>query len=179
MTAPRPTAWVLALAAALLASASARAAEPVQNPDRTCPRIVILGNADHATNFEGKGRDVTDIVYTAKLASVDGSCRHRGSNQVNIEVTATVTAEQGLAAKGTELEIPIFAAVIDPEELVVTKETATATLKFERGQRSGSTTAEFRTIKLVLAEDTIGEDLEVVVGLQLDKDQLDYVRAGH
>ena len=174
-----PLVHALVWGAALVVGSAAHAAESGRNVDQTCPRIVILGDADHSTSFDGSGRDVTDVVYKAKIASVDGDCRHKGEHQVNITVTATVTAEQGLAAKGNEISIPLFAAVIDPEELVVTKEQATATVKFERGTRTGQAVAEFKTIKLELSEDTVGEDLEVLVGLQLDKDQLDYLRSGH
>jgi hypothetical protein len=171
---------IYALAAlALLAAAPLSAAESNRRVDETCPKFVILGDADHATIFQGEGRDVTDILYKSKLEAVDGSCKHKGTSQLNIEVKAHLSAELGLAAKSETVEIPVFVAVIDPEQLVVTKETATATLKFERTSRKGEADAEFKTIKLELSEGTIGEDLEVVVGLQLDKAQLDYIRGGH
>jgi hypothetical protein len=150
-----------------------------QRVDETCPKIVILGDANHATSFAGEGRDVTDILYKTKLESVDGGCKHKGADGINIDVTATVSAELGLAAKSSTLEVPLFIAIIDPEELVVTKQEATATIKFEKGSRKAQGVLAFKTIKLALSEDTVGEDLEVVVGLQLDKDQLNYIRGGH
>jgi hypothetical protein len=166
------------LALAPLAAAQDQSAAR-QRVDETCPKIVILGDANHATRFAGEGRDVTDILYKTKLDSVDGGCKHKGANGITIDITAQVSAELGLAAKSSTLEVPLFIAIIDPEELVVTKQEATATIKFERGSRKGQGIAEFKSVKLALSEDTVGEDLEVVVGLQLDKDQLNYIRGGH
>jgi hypothetical protein len=151
--------------------------EPAQ--DASCPSIAVLADADRSTVFDGKGRDVTNIVYQTSLKPGAVTCKHRKNHQINIDVSAVIGATLGLAAETHEIEVPYFIAIIDPEELVVTKINGSARIVVEKGSRSAALPIESQTIKLALEEDTHGNDLEVLIGLQLDKDQLDYNRAGH
>jgi hypothetical protein len=147
--------------------------------DTSCPRIASLADADRSTVFDGKGRDVTDIVYQAHLTHPTVECKHRKDRQLNVTVAAEIGVVPGLAAESGEIEVPYFIAIIDPEQLVVTKEQGTARVSIEAGSRTASVKIEKDAIKLVLEKDTAGADLEVVVGLQLDKDQLAYNRMSH
>jgi len=191
----RSVLWLMAALAAGFLASPARAQygsppEPVPEPykpedsepqgkkraDTTCPSIAVLADANRSTVFDGKGKDVTDIVYQAHLSNPVLDCRHKKGSQLNITVKVTVGAELGLAANTREIEIPYFVAIIDPEQMVVTKEKGVALVKIARDGRTGSLEVESPTIKLALEEDTVGADLEVLLGLQLDKDQLDYNR---
>jgi hypothetical protein len=139
----------------------------------------VLSDANRSTIFDGQGKDVTNIVYKAHLSDPAVSCKHKRGDQLNIDVKAVLGIELGLAATTREIEIPYFIAIVDPEEMVVTKEKGTMVVKVQRDSRTGAATLESPTIKLGLEEDTVGADLEVLVGLQLDKDQLEFNRLGH
>ncbi len=152
--------------------------EAKKQEDTTCPRVAALADADRSTVFDGKGRDVTNIVYQARLTSPTLSCKHRKNGQLNMTIAAEIGVEPGLATEAREIEVPYFIAIIDPEQLVVTKEQGMARIRVEPGSRTASVKVENDSIKLELEQDTAGADLEVLVGLQLDKDQLAYNRMG-
>ena len=147
--------------------------------DTSCPGIAVIADADRSTVFDGKGLDVTNIVYQTSLKPGTVSCKHKKGRQINIDVSAVIGAELGLAAESHEIEVPYFIAVIDPEDMVVTKLNETVRVVVGKGGRTAALPVESKTIKLVLEEDTRGNDLQVLVGLQLDKSQLDYNRTGH
>lgn len=172
-----PFAMLAALLVGAVASAPARAAD--EREDETCPRLAVLSDADHSTVFDGEGRDVTNIVYKATLGAAALKCKHRSGNRLKIDISAVIGIERGLAATERDIEVPYFIAVIDPEQLVVTKQQGLALIKAERGSRTAAATIESATITLELSEETMGADLQVLLGLQLSEDQLDYNRAGY
>lgn len=152
---------------------------PKERKDATCPSVSILADGDHLTAFDGTGRDITAVTYKASLSNAAVACRHRSASRVDVTVQVMLGAELGLAGQKRAIEVPYFVAIIDPEQMVVTKTEGKASITIPKGKRSVDQSLEPPTIKLALEPDTIGADLEVIIGLQLTKDQLEYNRAGH
>ena len=89
-----------------------------------CPGTAILGDAAdldlyRSSGQRGGGRDLTDLVVHARIASIQGNCRPGdGKNQLAVSVTVGVELTRGPAMPGRETSVPIFLAVVQNDTIL-------------------------------------------------------------
>lgn len=146
-------------------------------PVGPCPSVLILRDAATAVVFRPGGTaDPADVAYRLELAPVKSICRYNGDDtEIEVDVEIEVTALSGPAATGGKLAIPYFVAVIAPGDRILAKGSFEVGLRFGQGQARA--TARQRTKrKIVPGAELTGADFEVLMGLQLTPEQLDYNR---
>jgi hypothetical protein len=143
------------------------------DPPPPCPRVSILLDAARLVQFRpGPGRDLTDVEFEAEIVGVTSACVFRDNNRrVVVTATAQIVAQQGPAAKGSQATVPFFVAVAEGEQRVLAKSQFESRIDFPAG------VTEESEQNIPLPAGRTGVEFDVLVGLQLNPDQLQYMRA--
>jgi hypothetical protein len=145
-----------------------------------CPTIGILADPERVTVFNGQGRDLPDVRYSAHMTDATTSCdygRSGGQRYVFSRVRLNFDAQLGSAARPDAVDIPYFVAVVkrDNDE-ILTKETYTIHAPFDAGRRAVQMEDSIARIAIPVETVADGGFYEIIVGLDLTADQLDYNR---
>ncbi len=177
MTFPSPVRQPGRLASLVtLAAALALGACAGSKPKSACPAYGILGDATKMTQFRpGDGRDIVDVMYTAELPTVALVCSG-DDKAVNVTVRLKLVASTGAAMPADgKISVPFFVALTREDREVVLSETYVREFSFAPGERS-KTANEEAEITIPLENGPKLGAYEVLVGVKLDRAQLDYNR---
>lgn len=141
-------------------------------PPPPCPRIGILGDVQKSVQFRpGPGRDLTDVTFETELLDFTGSCKYDDRGVVVVTFTLQVAATRGPAAESREALVPYFVAVVDKQRGVLSRDGFTARIPFPSGRRRIAVGEELEQRIPLGTRST--SDVEILIGLQLDQEQLD------
>lgn len=86
-----------------------------------CPNPVFLRELSDLARYRpgAAGRDLTDLLFSATLTSIQGECRE-GSTPRTLDTTVTVVMEvvRGPALTTPDVEIPIFIAITEGDDIL-------------------------------------------------------------
>lgn len=149
-------------------------------PQPNCPSVLILADAEHFTQFRpGRGRDVTDIVAEGEITGFKGTCefgKHNASLEMTLSVSFSLT--RGAANSDGVVNFPYFVAVPSMYPDPAGKAVMPATVQFPTNMSKMRYSDEELQLSLPLGDGRSGPSYEVIIGFQLDEDQLAYNR-GH
>jgi hypothetical protein len=157
-----------AIAAALLPAAcgsSDRTALPV-----ACPRPGILADGADLTRWQpGPVRDLTTLVFDARLTGLNGTCRPgRRDRSLEVTLTATFAVERGAAGSGARVaELPWFIAVVGPGEEILQRQSFVERLAFNRGETRAAGETEPVRLSLPVGEERRATDYRIFVSFEL------------
>ncbi len=179
---PRPSlhhAWRGAsLAALLLLGGCGMFSKKSDEPPQPCPRVGILGDAQKSVQFRaGPGRDLTDVAFELELLDFNGGCKFVDKNAaVVVTFTLQVAGTRGPAAGDLrELRVPYFVAVVDKQQNILSRDAFAARVPMPPGRRRVAVGEELeQRIPLPVSRTT--RDVEVLIGLELNNEQLDFNR---
>lgn len=147
-----------------------------------CPRVSVLGEAGTMTRFApGPGRDILDIDFEAEVADVSSACRDhkRDGKPVSLVVLAPVlVASRGPANTDRQAQFSYFVSVVDSAQQILTKQIFPVTIDFS-GNRNR---VAFRdddppiTVDVPNPGGAGARAYEILVGMQLTQDEIDYNR---
>lgn len=147
-------------------------------PPQPCPRVGILGDAQKSVQFRaGAGRDLTDVAFEVELLDFNGGCKFAEKNSVvTVTFTLQVAGTRGPAAgDARELSVPYFVAVVDKQQNILSRDGFTARLPMPPGRRRVAVGEELEQ-RIPLPAGRTTRDVEVLIGLQLDNEQLEFNR---
>ena len=139
-----------------------------------CPRPGILADGADLTRWQpGPVRDLTTLVYDARLTGLNGSCR-AGRRDRSIEVTLTpaFAVERGPAGGGRVAELPWFIAVVGPGEEVLQRQSFVERLAFSRGETRATGEAEPVRLSLPVGEERRATDYRIFVSFELTPEEV-------
>lgn len=147
---------------------------------KVCPGVAVPPLTDKLTTFKaGVGRDLIDVTFKADFVGGRLDCDTPDDNsQVATVVVVEVTARRGPAVSQNdpvEIALPIFVAKTDQSGDIRDKAVYKTLLKFAEGQPRALTQETF-DVTFTLGPGETPADLGVLVGFQLNKEQLDYNR---
>lgn len=159
---------LLALAGLGLAACSSK---PPNLPP--CPRVAILGDAQKGIQYrEGPGRDLTDVTFETELIDYNGQCEYeKDQAAVIVRFVLLIGATRGPAATQPVAQVPYFVAIVDRQQNVLARERFVARVPFQEGRRRVVTGDEIEQ-RIPLAGRRTSE-IEILVGLELDREQLE------
>ena len=126
------------------------------------------------TQFAAGGRDVVDIAYFARFADVTWSCDLEGSS-LEVELTLTLEGTAGPTSKVRTADITFFVALAARRGAVIAKKTFASRIPLPSDRGTGSLVEEIDQ-RFPLRAGQNGADFEILVGLQLTREQLEYNR---
>jgi len=166
-------AGALAAAAALAASC----ANDTPNP-APCPQMAVLSDAARLVEFDGPP-DADNIAYTAEILFVSGTCRYYEDKPITARMEIEMAFGRGPKASEPRKEFRYFVAVTRRNSVVIEKEIYPVKVRFG-GDRVRVDLKE-QIDKIVIPrnnERVSGTNFEIIVGLDLTKEQLAFNRSG-
>ena len=146
--------------------------------EKNCPAASAIVDTAIATVFKtGTSPDPANILYTVEVTGVTGHCDvdKQALNSISsVEISfRAIRAPSGAAA---DYKVPYFIAV-SQEDRLLAKKIYVADFSFAPGQTTTTFTQSAESIDVSAAKDKKTYDYNVLVGLQLTKEQLDFNRA--
>lgn len=132
----------LMISAALLLAACNR--NPLLVERSPCPAVAIPVYAGSYTRFDpAQSRDASAITLTAQISELTGNCLE-GADMLTTDVRFTVAAQRRNAGPAEEIYLPLFVALAQGGNVLVSKQTTGVTLRFEAGQLRAEATGGAR-----------------------------------
>jgi hypothetical protein len=146
-----------------------------------CPTMAAITDAASQTVFRsGTTPDPSNVLYTVDIVDVKGSCdidKHNRSCDANLEVRFHASR----APNGGEAHYTAgyFVAVTEGER-ILTKEHYTIDFAFAPGQSTTTFSDLVKSTHIQPEKDKYPFDYQILVGLQLTKEQIEFNRSqGH
>jgi hypothetical protein len=160
------------LAAALLALLPACSMFDKKD-ERACPRIEVVGDLSRVVKFQdGPGRDLSDIVYVARIDDAKSGCRYDKTG-VTIELTVSLLGERGRAGAGAaKTDATYFVAVTDRAQNIIDKPIFTS--QFDFSDKNVAAIYDDFQLRIPLAETASASDHTIIVGFQLTPEEIDF-----
>lgn len=122
---------LLAISASVLLSACNR--NPLLVKRSPCPAVAIPLHVGSYTRFDPpQSRDASAIAFTAQISELAGTCLE-GADYLTTDVSYTVTAQRRRAGPAEEVYLPIFVALAQGGNVLVSKQVTGVSLKFPDG----------------------------------------------
>ena len=135
-----------------------------------CPRPGILSDGADLTRWQpGAVRDLTTLVFDARLTGLNGTCRPgRGDRSLEVTLTPSFSVERGPAGGGARVaELPWFVAVVGPGDEVLQRQTFVERLAFNRGETRAAGEGEAVRLSLPVGEERRATDYRIFVSFEL------------
>lgn len=141
---------------------------------KPCPTVGVLDGADHMTLFNGRGKDLTDVVLRAEICKSVLQCEYDSDNsEISVNVAFDGTVDLGPAATSREANIPGFIAIVR-HGYMLSKQQLDIPVTFDGAARTVKFLKTIEDTKIPIGGEINGAAYEVIVGFQLTQDQLDY-----
>lgn len=172
-------------AAAALALGGCDAIDRLRGDDVVlpCPAVRVVGDGDTFPRFrEGAAMEPENIVLTGRIVAFESECDYDDADDpasgMVMRVSVLVGAERAAAAGAAAgAPLPWFVAAIGPDRGVASKETFAAEIGFD-GPEARVARSEPQDVDLRFPSGAALRpwEYEVLIGFQLDRQQLEYLR---
>jgi hypothetical protein len=141
-----------------------------------CPSLSLLPDAADLTRFTGSGRDVTDVVMQARIASVPAKCETAAPDKVRATVSVNADMVRGPAATAASLQADYFVAVTEAGQVLQEHDFA---LSAAFPSNVNRVAAKGQDIELVLpvTKTKSAAAYQIFVGFRLSPEELAYNRS--
>lgn len=161
-----------AIAVALAALTGCDALLPPPGPP--CPPVALIDETASLVRFRaGGGRDITDVSYVAEFQDVRWSCDY-SETTLAIDLELLIRAERGPTSATSAATLHYFVGLADRQERIIAKRVFDVPVEFESDAKID--VVEEVAQRIGLKPGQIGTDFVILVGFQLDRDQLEYNR---
>jgi hypothetical protein len=141
--------------------------------DKTCPKVEVVDALSKLVQFaDGPGRDLSDVLYAARIEDVKSACAFDKSG-VRVEMTVSIVGDRAQAGqKLTGSDVTYFVAITDASQAIVAKKLFTSRLDFSEDKPARIDDVLDQTIPLTVL--TSAKDHTIIVGFQLTPEQVNY-----
>lgn len=170
-------------AAIAMAALALSACEALKSaPPPPCPNVAVLGDAATLTKFvEGPGRDLTDVLYEARLVDAAGVCdydveKDTGDGTLDVEMAVSMEMSRGPANRDGRAEVRYFVALIGNDREIIDKQLFEGAVDFPGNRTTLVWTDEPVVLAIPLQGGQTGSDFRIYVGYDLTQEELDFNR---
>lgn len=143
---------------------------PLEVTVSRCPAVAVVGDAGTLTRFDGNGRNVENVSFTASIMDVTLTCEE--AEDVTSRVVFNIGAQAGTAFEGGSITIPYFVVVLKDNSQIVSKKIYDVTLRFDQDGRANSHEVLAQHIPTI--EQARRYNYEVLLGFQLTAQEAVY-----
>lgn len=138
----------------------------------SCPKPYLLPDASSFTHYDGRGRDIADVVLTARLTDVQGACSGRlGKLQEGAHVHVVMLVTRGPAAQGNDAAISYSVGVMRDGE-ILDEHSYTQHVVFPSNVDTVQVTGQEIPFVLQTSKHVAGPDYHLYFWLDLSPDDL-------
>ncbi len=149
---------------------------------RPCPKILIPKDAAKLTHFKaGSGHAIIDVTDTQTVSGFAHACSYQlndaGEGEVTVQLAPTITSVRGPANTTKRANFEYFIAIVDGKKRILEKARFPVTIPFVNNvTRVQWQRKDPVVMHIPLKAGQSGADFTVFVGLQLTRDELNFVR---
>ena len=136
--------------------------------------MVPVADAAQLIRFNGNGRDLTDVVFEARLENFTLSCEY-DDNVIEAEMNLQVLAVRGPADRDRVAKFGYFVAIATRDRQIGAREEFDLEVPFE-GNHTRVVAAEELTPRIPLKAGEDGSNYLIYVGLAVTPEELQYNR---
>lgn len=142
-----------------------------------CPTPAILGDAASLNIYRssattGPARDLTDLVVSARIVQVSGTCQPGDrKDRLAVAVNAAITLSRGPALPGNDVTVPVFVAVAEGNT-ILDKHTYLMHATFPSNVDRITLTPGELDLSLPISATKSGAAYSILAGFQLTPEQL-------
>ena len=170
------------LAAVILSGCASKIADNLNSRQNAgpCPSVGALYDASRYVKFAGADDKqlYSDIEYTGEVMDARLYCRYVGDNPLEAEVEIDFAFGKGPVATSDSHIYPYYVAVTRRNGKVLAKEYFNVEADFKGSQLTGKTDIIGRIEIPRIDESISGTNFEVIIGVDLTEEQLEFNRAG-
>jgi hypothetical protein len=137
-----------------------------------CPPVGIVAYTGQLTRFAGAGRQAGDVAYRVDVTNLKVSCASpKDKTLVNAKVTFDIVGERGPASTDSGATVKYFVALADENQKILRKDVYETALPFG----PGGVIISHEALDAIVPQK--GEEVpyeEILIGLQLERDELGY-----
>lgn len=136
-----------------------------------CPGLQLLGDASDVTRYRGTGRDLTEIVFDARISAVPAQCVRDSRNVVRTTLQVRSSLTRGPAATTRQAVIGYVVTVVDGERIIDQQDYALQAVFPSNVDRLDVTSDPIRLLFPVTAQKQASA-YKIYVGLRLSPEEL-------
>jgi len=151
-------------------------------PPGPCPKILVVADAAKLTRFKpGPGRDIIDVLHEEEITGFAQACEYNvddsGAGELTVYIAPTIVSTRGPANQTDDADFEYFVAITDANKNILDKSLYPKVLPFVNSiPRVIWQKPEPHTYVLPLKAGQTGASYLVYLGMQLNRDELDYRR---
>jgi hypothetical protein len=145
---------------------------------KPCPASVALAEAASLTAFpQGAAPDPSHALYTVQIIDVTTDCDlDKKFDSADSSLDITFRASRAPNGNAIDASVPYFVAVTGEGGKIITRNTFSVKFHFDPGQATTTFKDNIASITINVAKDKHPWDYQLLAGLLLTKQQLDYNR---
>lgn len=141
---------------------------PLEVTISRCPAVAVVGDAGTWTQFDGEGRSVEDVIYTASISDVAVSCNE--GDAVNSMISFYIGAQSEGRIANETVVVPYFVAVMKDNSEIITKRIFDVALRFDSNGYASSREVISQYIPTI--EQARRYNYELLIGFQMNVDDV-------
>lgn len=145
-----------------------------KEPPGPCPTVVAVPDARQLVRFAGEDRDLTDVLFEARLEDAVLICDYE-EDVIEAQMRVRFLAVRGPAERDRLARFSYFVAIATREQEIAAREEFELAVPFE-GNRTRVLATEELTPRIPLGAGQGGQDYVIYVGLALSPEEFRYNR---
>jgi hypothetical protein len=143
-----------------------------------CPTLAALLDASSMTVFrQGTTPDPANVLYNVRIVEVSGQCDfNKKKRSADSDVTITFRATRAPSGDAAQYTAPYFVGITEGTDRVMARQAYSVPFEFAPGQASITFTDNVKDAYVAAKYGSLPYDYQVLVGLQITKEQLEYNR---
>jgi len=151
---------------------------PVQENEGPCPVALVLWDASRKVQI-GTPETYNNVGFTGEILTVRSLCVYRGADPIVVDLEIDFAFGRGPAAIGSVADYPYFVSVTRKDRAVIAKESFQLPITFKGDEQIVHHTEKLYSITIPRkTQDTSGANFEIIVGFDLNADELAFARSG-
>jgi len=141
-----------------------------------CPKLALLPEASDVATYAGTGRDLTDLVFQARIVGVPARCARGDPGIVAATLRVGFDLTRGPADKSREIDLPYFVGVAEGSHILDEHDYVLHAI-FPPNVDERRADSDEISLNLPVSKDKNASAYSIYVGFRLSPEQLQQNRA--
>ena len=143
-------------------------------PPLPCPAVVPVADAAHLIRFDGSGRDLTDVIFEARIENFSLTCEY-DDDVIESQMLLQFLAVRGPANRDRVAHLGYFVAIATRDQKIGAREEFDLPVPFE-GNHTRVLASDEIMPRIPLKPGEDGSNYLIYIGLSVTPEELQYNR---